>query len=312
MMEMAKTYDLVIIGGGPAGLTAYLYAARARLRTLLLEKLSPGGQVLTIDFIENYPGFPDGIRGWELIERLVAQVEKLGLEKLNAEVRSLVLEDNWKIITLADGQSLKTKAVIVATGASPRRLGIPGEQELVGKGVSYCATCDGPFFTDQIVAVVGGGNTAVQEAIFLTKFAKKVYLIHRRDQLRAQKILQERALANEKIEFIWNTVVKEVIGKDYVEAVRLLNRVTGEEKLLPVDGLFIFVGLTPQTSFLEGLLKLDEKGFIVTDAEMRTNVPGIFAAGDVRSKACRQIITAAGDGAVAACMVEHYIANFVL
>lgn len=311
-MEMAETYDLVIIGGGPAGLTAYLYAARARLKTLLLEKLSPGGQVLTIDFIENYPGFPDGIRGWELIEKFVAQVEKLGLERLNAEVNSLTLEDNWKVITLANGQSLKTKAVIVATGASPRRLGIPGEQELVGKGVSYCATCDGPFFTDQVVAVVGGGNTAVQEAIFLTKFAKKVYLIHRRDQLRAQKILQERALANEKIEFIWNTVVKEVIGKDYVEAVRLFNRVTEEERLLPVDGLFIFVGLTPQTSFLEGLLELDERGFIVTDAEMRTNVPGIFAAGDVRSKACRQIITAAGDGAVAAYMAEHYIANFAL
>ncbi len=311
-MEMAETYDLVIIGGGPAGLTAYLYAARARLKTLLLEKLSPGGQVLTIDFIENYPGFPDGIRGWELIEKFVAQVEKLGLERLNAEVNSLTLEDNWKVITLANGQSLKTKAVIVATGASPRRLGIPGEQELVGKGVSYCATCDGPFFTDQVVAVVGGGNTAVQEAIFLTKFAKKVYLIHRRDQLRAQKILQERALANEKIEFIWNTVVKEVIGKDYVEAVRLFNRVTEEERLLPVDGLFIFVGLAPQTSFLEGLLELDERGFIVTDAEMRTNVPGIFAAGDVRSKACRQIITAAGDGAVAAYMAEHYIANFAL
>ncbi len=311
-MEMAETYDLIIIGGGPAGLTAYLYAARARLKTLLLEKLSPGGQVLTIDFIENYPGFPDGIRGWELIEKFVAQVEKLGLERLNAEVNSLTLEDNWKVITLANGQSLKTKAVIVATGASPRRLGIPGEQELVGKGVSYCATCDGPFFTDQVVAVVGGGNTAVQEAIFLTKFAKKVYLIHRRDQLRAQKILQERALANEKIEFIWNTVVKEVIGKDYVEAVRLFNRVTEEERLLPVDGLFIFVGLAPQTSFLEGLLELDERGFIVTDAEMRTNVPGIFAAGDVRSKACRQIITAAGDGAVAAYMAEHYIANFAL
>ncbi len=309
---MAETYDLIIIGGGPAGLTAYLYAARARLKTLLLEKLSPGGQVLTIDFIENYPGFPDGIRGWELIEKFVAQVEKLGLERLNAEVISLTLADNWKVITLVNGQSLKTKAVIVATGASPRRLGIPGEQELVGKGVSYCATCDGPFFTDQVVAVVGGGNTAVQEAIFLTKFAKKVYLIHRRDQLRAQKILQERALANEKIEFIWNTVVREVIGKDYVEAVRLFNRVTEEERLLPVDGLFIFVGLTPQTSFLEGLLELDERGFIVTDAEMRTNVPGIFAAGDVRSKACRQIITAAGDGAVAAYMAEHYIANFAL
>ncbi len=305
-----ETYDLVIIGGGPAGLTAYLYAARARLNTVLLEKLSPGGQVLTSDWVENYPGFPEGIAGWELMEKFVAQVERLGFNKQNAEVTGLSLDGPWKLVHLTDGNTLKTKAVIIASGASHRQLGVPGEKELVGKGVSYCATCDGPFFRDQVVAVVGGGNTAVQEAIFLTKFAQKVYVIHRRDELRAQKILQERAFANEKISFIWNTVVQEILGKDKVEGLRLKNRVTGEESTLTVDGVFIFVGLVPQTAFLEGFLELDERGFVVTDAEMRTKVPGVFAVGDVRAKACRQIVTAAGDGATAAFMVEHYVADF--
>jgi len=305
-----ETYDLVIIGGGPAGLTAYLYAVRARLKTILLEKLSPGGQVLTSDWVENYPGFPEGIAGWELIDKFVAQVERLGFNKMNAEVVSLSLEGPWKVVHLRDGQRLKTKAVIMASGASHRKLGIPGEEELTGKGVSYCATCDGPFFRDQVVAVVGGGNTAVQEAIYLTKFARKVFLIHRRDELRAQKILQERAFANEKITFIWNTVVQKILGEDKVEGLVLKNRVTGAEETLRVEGVFIFVGLVPQTAFLEGFLELDERGFIPTDAEMRTTVPGVFAAGDVRAKACRQIITAAGDGATAAFMAEHYVADF--
>ncbi len=305
-----ETYDLVIIGGGPAGLTAYLYAARARLNTVLLEKLSPGGQVLTSDWVENYPGFPEGIAGWELMEKFVAQVERLGFNKQNAEVTGLSLDGPWKIVHLADENTLKTKAVIIASGASHRQLGVPGEKELVGKGVSYCATCDGPFFRDQVVAVVGGGNTAVQEAIFLTKFAQKVYVIHRRDELRAQKILQERAFANDKITFIWNTVVQEILGQDKVEGLRLKNRVTGEESTLKVDGVFIFVGLEPQTAFLEGFLELDERGFVITDAEMRTKVPGVFAAGDVRAKACRQIVTAAGDGATAAFMAEHYVSDF--
>ncbi len=308
-MSDHQTYDLVIIGGGPAGLTAYLYAARARLNTVLIEKLSPGGQVLTSDWVENYPGFPEGIAGWELIEKFVAQVKRLGFNKINAQVSNLLLQDPWKIIKLVDGTTIKSKAVVIATGAAHRQLGIPGERELVGKGVSYCATCDGPFFRDQVVAVVGGGNTAVQEAIFLTKFARKVYVIHRRDKLRAQKILQERAFANDKITFIWNTVVEEILGQEKVEALRLKNRVTQEETVLPVDGVFIFVGLVPQTAFLEGILELDERGFIITDAEMRTNIPGVFAAGDVRAKACRQIVTAAGDGATAAFMAEHYLSR---
>ncbi len=306
---MAEVHDLAIIGGGPAGLTAYLYAARARLDTILIEKLSPGGQVLVTDFVENYPGFPEGLPGWELMEKFVAHVKKLGFNQKLSEVVGIELEGQIKKIKLADGEELRARAVIVATGASPNKLGVPGEKELTGKGVSYCATCDGPFFRDQVIAVVGGGNTAVQEAIFLTKFAKKVFLIHRRDQLRAQKILQERAFANPKIEFIWNTVVEEILGKDKVEALKLKNRQTGETSILKVDGVFIFIGTRPQSDFVKGLLPTNERGFIITDCEMRTEVPGIFAAGDVRAKACRQIITAAGDGATAAYMAEHYLSS---
>ncbi len=304
---MAETLDLVIIGGGPAGLTAYLYAARARLNCVLVEKLSPGGQVLVTDLVENYPGFPEPLSGFELMDRFLAQVKKLGLQTINGEVVRLETEGDLKKIVFSDGRVLETRAVIIATGARPNRLGVPGEKELTGKGVSYCATCDGPFFRDQEVAVVGGGNTAVQEAIFLTRFAKRVYLIHRRDQLRAQKILQERALANEKITIFWNRVVEEILGQDQVEGVRLRNVKTDEEETLKVQGVFIFVGISPQSEFVKGVLPLDEKGFIITDCEMRTEVPGVFAAGDVRSKACRQIVTAAGDGATAAYMAEHYL-----
>ncbi|AEH45021.1 thioredoxin reductase [Thermodesulfatator indicus DSM 15286] len=306
---MSDIFDLAIIGGGPAGLTAYLYAARARLNIILVEKTSPGGQVLITDFVENYPGFPDGISGFELIESFVTQVKKLGFEPLREEVIRLEdLGQNKKLI-LASGNELLAQTVIIATGAKPNTLGVPGEKKLTGRGVSYCATCDGPFFRDQVVAVVGGGNTAVQEAIFLTRFASKVYLIHRRDQLRAQKILQERALSNKKIIPIWNTVVEEILGDDQVKAIKLKNCKTGEESSLEVDGVFIFIGITPNSDFVKDLLTLDEKGFIITDSEMRTNVPGIFAAGDVRSKSCRQIVTACGDGATAAFLAEHFLAE---
>ncbi|NPB09870.1 MAG: thioredoxin-disulfide reductase [Thermodesulfobacteria bacterium] len=306
---MAETHDLVIIGGGPAGLTAYLYAARARLDCVLVEKTSPGGQVLVTDLVENYPGFPEPLSGFELMDRFVAQVKKLGLQTISGEVVRLEIEGERKKIVFDDGRVLQAQAVIIATGARPNRLGVPGEEEFLGKGVSYCATCDGPFFRDQEVAVVGGGNTAVQEAIFLTKFAKRVYLIHRRDQLRAQKILQERALANEKITILWNRVVEEIFGQDQVEGVRLKNVKTGETETLKVQGVFIFVGISPQSEFVRGVLPLDERGFIITDCEMRTEVPGVFAAGDVRAKACRQIVTAAGDGATAAFMAEHYLSQ---
>ncbi|OAQ21424.1 thioredoxin-disulfide reductase [Thermosulfurimonas dismutans] len=306
---MSRDLDLIIVGGGPAGLTAYIYAARARLKTLLIEKFSPGGQVLVTDFVENYPGFPEGISGAELMERFTAHARALGLEPLNEEVVSLTVEDELRLIHLADGKVLAAPAVIIATGATHRKLGVPGEEELTGKGVSYCATCDGPFFRDEVIAVVGGGNTAVQEALFLTRFVKKIYLIHRRDQLRATQILQERAFANSKIEFVWDSVVEEILGKEKVEGVRIKNCKTGEKSILEVGGVFIFIGIKPQTEWLTGVVALDERGFIITDSEMRTSVPGVFAAGDVRAKACRQIVTAAGDGATAAYSAETYLSE---
>ncbi|WP_297058510.1 thioredoxin-disulfide reductase [Thermosulfurimonas sp.] len=304
---MKRGLDLVIVGGGPAGLTAYIYAARARLRTLLVEKFSPGGQILNTDRVENYPGFPEGISGAELMERFLAQARNLGLEPLLDEATGLTQDGDLYLVHLGSGETLVSPTVIVATGAGPKRLGVPGERELTGKGVSYCATCDGPFFRDEVVAVVGGGNTAVQESVFLTRFARKVYLIHRRDQLRATRILQERAFADPKIEFVWNSVVTEILGEDKVQGVRIKNVRTGEERVLEVGGVFIFIGIRPHTEWLEGVLALDEGGFIITDAEMRTSLPGVFAAGDVRAKSCRQIVTAVGDGATAAYMAELYL-----
>lgn len=306
---MEREFDLIIVGGGPAGLTAYIYAARARLRTVLVEKLSPGGQVLVTDWVENYPGFPEGISGAELMEKFAAQARALGLEPVLDEAVGLTPDGDLRLVHLAGGKTLVAPTVIIATGASPRKLGVPGEAELTGKGVSYCATCDGPFFRDEVIAVVGGGNTAVQESLFLTRFARKIYLIHRRDQLRATRILQERALSHPQIEPLWNTVVTEVLGEDRVEGLRIKNVKTGEESTLAVGGVFIFIGIKPQTEWLGGAVALDEAGFVVTDSETRTSLPGVFAAGDVRAKACRQIVTAAGDGAVAAYMAEHYLAE---
>ncbi len=300
--------ELLIVGGGPAGLTAYIYAARARIDTVLLERLSPGGQVMVTDEVENYPGFPK-IKGVELMQRFVEHAEGLGLKPVLGEARALKLDGNLKRVELSDGTSIECKALIIATGASPRKLGVKGEKEFLGKGVSYCATCDGPFFKDEVVAVVGGGNTAVQEAVFLTKFVKKLYLIHRRDALRATKILQERAFSNPKIEFVWNTVVEEIFGRERVEGVRLFNKKEGRRFELEVSGVFVFVGIEPQTEWVKGVVELDERGFVKTDAETRTSVPGIFAAGDVRAKACRQIVTAAGDGATAAYMAELYLSE---
>ncbi|MBX6422207.1 thioredoxin-disulfide reductase [Thermosulfurimonas sp. F29] len=306
---MEREFDLIIVGGGPAGLTAYIYAARARLRTVLVEKLSPGGQVLVTDWVENYPGFPEGISGAELMEKFAAQARALGLEPVLDEAVGLTPDGDLRLVHLAGGKTLAAPTVIIATGASPKKLGVPGEAELTGKGVSYCATCDGPFFRDEVIAVVGGGNTAVQESLFLTRFARKIYLIHRRDQLRATRILQERALSHPQIEPLWNTVVTEVLGEDRVEGLRIKNVKTGEESTLAVGGVFIFIGIKPQTEWLGGTVALDEAGFVVTDSETRTSLPGVFAAGDVRAKACRQIVTAAGDGAVAAYMAEHYLAE---
>ena len=305
---MAETdYELVIIGAGPAGLTAGIYAARARMNVLLLEKAVPGGQILVTDWIENYPGFPEGISGFDLAEKMKIHAQELGLKIETAEVHSLNLSETKKEIVLRD-KSITTKSLIIASGASPRNLGI-GEEKFMGKGVSFCATCDAPFFKEKTVVAIGGGDTAVQEAIYLTKFAKKVYLIHRRDELRAEKILQERAFANDKIEIIWDSVATGVDGFFGVESVKIKNVKTNEEKTLKADGCFIWVGILPNTSFLNESLKTDETGFIQADKNMQTSVPGVFAVGDVRDTPLRQIATAVGDGAMAAVSAEHFIEN---
>ncbi len=298
--------DLIIIGAGPAGLTAGLYAARARLRTILLERFSPGGQILTTDWVENYPGFPDGISGFELVDRMKRQTEKFGLEIRNQEVVRLKLTPEKKTLVTDKGK-LETKSLILAIGATPQKLGVEGEDLLTGKGVSYCATCDGPFYRDQEVAVIGGGDTAVEEALFLTRFAGRVYIIHRRDELRATKLLRERALAEEKIELVWDTIPMRIIGEAGVEGIDLKNVKTGQESRLSVQGVFIFIGYNPNSELVKGQLELDRLGFVVTNNDMETSVAGVFAAGDIRSKVLRQVSTAVGEGATAAFAAEKYI-----
>ncbi|HBT87203.1 thioredoxin-disulfide reductase [Desulfobacter sp.] len=300
-------YDLVIIGAGPGGLTAGLYAARARMNVLLIEKAVPGGQILVTDWIENYPGFPEGISGYDLAEKIKEQALTMGLNIETAEVQGLDLSGTIREVILK-GKRIKTKSLIIASGASPKKPGI-GEEKFMGKGVSFCATCDGPFFRDKVVVAVGGGDTAIQESIFLTKFAKKVYVVHRRDELRATKILQERAFANDKIEFLWDSVVTGMDGFFGVEKVHVKNLKTGNESEIEANGCFIWIGILPNTEFIKGDVKTDESGFIVVDTKMQTNVPGVFAIGDVRDTPLRQIATAVGDGAIAAVSAEHYVEN---
>jgi len=300
-------YQLIILGGGPAGLTAGLYAARDRLKVLLVEKGVVGGQVLVTDWIDNYPGFPDGLSGADLVEKMAAQATRFGLETRNGNVIKVDLSEAEKKLTLENGEELTSQALIICTGARPNKLGIPGEEKFTGKGVSYCATCDGPFFRDEEILVVGGGDTAVQEADFLTKFARKVTVIHRRDTLRATKVLQEKAFANKHIEFIWNSNIIAIEGEKEVERVRIRNN-EGEEQEIGASGIFILIGTIPNNEILPlELLGADEHGFIKTDAEMRTKVPGVMVAGDIRSKTVRQVINGAGEGAVAAIAAEHYI-----
>jgi thioredoxin reductase (NADPH) len=299
-------YDLLIIGAGPAGLTAGLYAARARLKVLVLERLGPGGQVLNTDRVENYPGFPDGISGFELADKMKTQAENFGLKIQNEEAARLELLPEKKIVITHSGR-METKALILACGATPKKLGIEGEELLMGKGVSYCATCDGPFYRDQEVALIGGGDTAVEEAIFLTRFVSGVHHIHRRDSLRAVKLLQDRAMAEEKIKFVWDTVPTKILGENGVEGIALKNVKTGEVSHKQVQGVFIFVGTRPNTDLVKGLVKLDENGFIFTNDRMETSVPGVFAAGDIRSKPWRQIATAVGEGAEASFSTERYL-----
>ncbi|ORJ58289.1 thioredoxin-disulfide reductase [Geothermobacter hydrogeniphilus] len=302
-----KLYDVVIIGGGPAGLTAGLYSSRARLKTLLIEKMIMGGQVMTTTKVENYPGFPGGIDGPDLMIRFQEHCQEFGLETTTGDVTGLRLDGGQKVLTV-DGEELRARAVIITTGAEPSKLGVPGEVEFTGRGVSYCATCDGAFFREQEIAIVGGGDTAAEEALFLTRFAKKVYLVHRRDSLRATKLLQDRVFANDKIEMVWNSVVSEVKGdQSGMTSVDLRDTRTGEVRNLPLQGLFVAIGVTPKAHFLAGVLDLDTDGHILTDAECRTSMPGVFAAGDVRKKLLKQIATAVGDGAVAAIVAEKYI-----
>ncbi len=308
---MQKTdYQLIIIGGGPAGLTAGLYAARARLKALLIEKGAAGGQVLTTDWVDNYPGFIEGISGFDLVGKFAAHADRFDLETRNGEIVSLDLADPVKTVHLESGESLTTQSVILCTGASPGKLGIPGEQEFSGRGVSYCATCDAPFYRNQEIAVVGGGNTAIEEALHLTKFADKVTIIHRRDELRATRIIQEKAFANDRINFVLDTTVQEIQGGTKGVEQLLLKHTDGSSSTLEVSGIFILIGVVPNNSILpKGELELDEWGFIRTDTEMATNLPGVFAAGDIRSKNARQIINAAGEGATAELSAEQFLSN---
>jgi thioredoxin reductase (NADPH) len=308
-MQTAE-YQLIIIGGGPAGLTAGLYAARDRLRCLLLEKGALGGQVLTTDRIDNYPGFVEGTTGFELVEKMTAHAARFELKTMFANVSSVDLKDEIKVLHLENGKTLTAESVIICTGGSPGKLDIPGEIEFAGRGVSYCATCDAPFYKEQEIAVVGGGNTAIQEAVHLTNFARKVTVIHRRKELRATKVVQEKAFANDKIEFILDAEVSEIKGGDSGVEQLVLAHKNGTSSTLEVTGIFILIGVIPNNEMLPmDDLANDEYGFVITDTEMKTNLSGVFAAGDIRSKNFRQIVNAAGEGASAELSAEHYLAN---
>lgn len=287
-------------------MTAAIYAARARLETLLIEKLFPGGQLMISDHIENYPGYASGVSGPELSAQMREQAEKFGMETLLAQVESVDFSGTERVIVTSEGES-RTRTVIIATGASARKLNVPGEQALQGRGVSYCATCDGAFFKDKDLAVVGGGDTAVEDSIFLTRYARKVSIVHRRDAFRAARIIQERALNNPKIEVVWNTVVEKIEGNHAVQNLRIRNVVSDEISDLPVDGVFVLIGAEPNLAFLGGQVAVDESGYIIADENMRTSVPGVFVAGDIRQKSLRQIVTACADGAIAAMSAEKYI-----
>jgi len=302
---MNEQYDLIIIGGGPGGLTAGLYGSRANLKTLVLERYLPGGQLANTELIEDYPGF-ESILGPDLAAKMEAHAKNFGMELISSEVNEVQCDGDDRIV-VTDDETYRTKAVIVATGGTPVFLDIPGEKELSGRGVSYCAICDGAFFKDQVIAVVGGGDAAVEEAGFLTKYGSKIHIIHRRDKFRAQKIIQQRAFENPKINIIWDTVMDEIIGTEKVEKVLLTHVKTGEKTDLDVGAVFVFVGFRPNNQILPEGVETDSEGHVITDYRMGTSVPGIYAIGDVRQQLARQLTNAVGDGTTAAIAADKYI-----
>ena len=301
-----EIYEVIIIGGGPGGLTAGLYTSRARLSTLLIESALFGGQMTTTELIENYPGFPQGVTGDELSRLMEGQAKRFGMETVTEEVVRVSLEGDMKVVQTYES-TYRCEALIISTGTEYRKLGVPGEKEFAGKGVSYCAICDGAFFRDSQIVVVGGGDSALTEALFLTKFAKELTIIHRRDALRGTKIYQERALANPKIKFLWNSIVQEIKGDSMVRSIIVKNVKTGEIKEFETEGAFLFVGLVPRTQFLKGIVQMDEGGYVLTNEHCETSAKGIFAVGDCRKKLLRQIATAVGDGATAAFAAEKFL-----
>ena len=307
-VKAKKEYDVIIIGGGPAGLSAGIYTSRARLNSLLIERGVVGGRITDAELVENYPGFAEGVSGAELGQLMQRQAAKYGLSIVTAEVTGLELKKEKRVVKTTRGD-FTAKAVIIASGSERGKLGIPGEKELTGKGVSYCATCDAPFFKEKPIAVVGGGNAAISEALHLAKFASHVIVIHRRNQLRATRIMEEKARAQSRIELLWDTVVEKIEGKDAVKRLILRQVKTGKPSTLDVAGVFVAAGLKPGTDFLKGVVPLDKAGYIITNDRMETEIPGIFAAGDIRQHSPRQAITAAGDGATAAIFAEIFISQ---
>ena len=301
-------YDVIIVGGGPAGYTAAIYCGRANLKTLLIEKNYAGGQMATTESLENYPGFTEPISGIELAMAIATQAEKFGTEVINENVTEVITEGKIKIIKTAK-QEFESKAVILCMGAVPRKLGLKNEQQLMGAGISYCATCDGSFFRDKTVAIIGGGDTALADAIYLSRICKKIYIVHRRDELRGSKYLQKKILKDDKIEVLWDSVPSEIVGETRLEALNIKNVKTDKIKKIDIQGLFVAIGVVPSSELVKGKVELNKNNYVISDREMRTNIPGIFVAGDLREKELRQVITAAADGAIASYIAEQYISD---
>jgi len=304
----ADAPDVVIVGAGPSGLTAAIYASRSRLRTVVLERNMAGGQIALTDLVENFPGFPEGISGFDLSQKMKEQAEKFGAEMREIEgVAGFRAAPDGGYVVTTDREEVHARTVILAPGVEPRRSGIPGEAEFIGRGVSWCATCDGALYRGKTVAVIGGGDAAVEEGMFLTKFADRVYLVHRRDQLRAAPIAQERVFANQKVELVWDSIPKRIDGTEMVEALEVENVKTGAPRTLPVNGVFVYIGQIPNTEWLRGTVELDEHGYIVTDGLLRTGLPGVFACGDARANPLKQIAMAVGEGALAAVQAGRFL-----